>query len=250
MEEKILNLKDLRIDGDTQPRVAIDQAVVQEYAEALEAGDEFPPVKVVYDGTTYWLVDGFHRYFAHRRLNRPQIKAEITPGELVDAQWLSLASNKTHGLRRSNQDKVKAVRRALELRLHITDRAVAEHVGVSNTMVSNHRAAMVAAKRATRTEPSVVNGLQLKPAGRSCRGPKRVGRDGKRYSMGRPSQPRSISRHAFQPVRTGTRPPSMTALNMPHDPVMGAKTLIELFGVDYLRALVDFLTKHLQGVKT
>jgi hypothetical protein len=40
----------------------------------------------------------------------------------------------------------------------------------------------------------------------------------------------------------------MRALNMPRDPVMGARTLIELFDATYLRALVVFLTKHLEGV--
>jgi len=40
----------------------------------------------------------------------------------------------------------------------------------------------------------------------------------------------------------------MRALNMPQDPVMGARTLIELFDATYLRALVAFLTKHLEGV--
>ena len=39
----------------------------------------------------------------------------------------------------------------------------------------------------------------------------------------------------------------MTALDMPHDPVMGARTLIGLFDADYLRALTTFLTKHLEG---
>ena len=41
----------------------------------------------------------------------------------------------------------------------------------------------------------------------------------------------------------------MTALNMPHDPVMGARTLIDLFDADYLRALTTFLTQHLEGAE-
>jgi hypothetical protein len=51
MNEQVLDMAVLRIDGDTQPRVAIDQAVVQEYADAIEGGAGFPPVDVVHDGT-------------------------------------------------------------------------------------------------------------------------------------------------------------------------------------------------------
>ena len=114
---------------------------------------------------------------------------------------------------------------------------IADHVGVSQPMVSRHRAARSATEKVFQS-------------------PTRAGRDGRRintsnirHSNQRRREAPTISRHAFQPVRTGSRPLPMTALNMPHDPVMGAKTLIELFGADYLRALVEFLSKHLQGEK-
>jgi hypothetical protein len=34
--------------------------VVQNYADALEEGANFPPVTLFYDGSAYWLADGFH----------------------------------------------------------------------------------------------------------------------------------------------------------------------------------------------
>jgi hypothetical protein len=234
----MLDVSALRVDGDTQPRAAIDPAVVAEYAEALEAGAEFPPVEVVGDGAAHWLVDGFHRFYAHRKLGRKQIRAVISTGMLEDARWRSLGANKTHGLRRTNADKAKAVRKALKLRADLSDRAIAEQVGVSNDMVGRYRATMEG------QVSQYDNSRCSRPT------PCRVGRDGKRYPARRNARCKGrISRKAFKPVRTGSKPLPMTALNMPHDPVMGARTLIELFDADYLRALTTFLTKHLEGAE-
>lgn len=235
MSEQLLDLSVVRIDGDTQPRTAINLGIVQEYAEAMQAGAEFPAVTVVHDGATYWLVDGFHRFFAHRRLGRQQIKAEVVTGELKDARWLSVAANKTHGLRRTNEDKAKAVIRALKLRPDLGDRAIAEHVGVNDKTVCRYRE-IVDQKRGQKSGAEIPH-LPL-----------RVGRDGKCYPATRSTA--RIASKAFKPVRTGSTPARMTALSLPHDPIMGARTLIELFDADYLRALVTFLTKHLEGAAT
>ena len=133
--------KRICIDCDTQSRVELNEAVIADYAEAMECGDEFPAILVFYDEAKhrYILVDGFHRYFAHMRA-RPNdpILAEQRIGTVEDAQWASLAVNKSHGLRRSNADKRNAVKRAL---LHTkgagsTDRHIAKHVGVDHKTVA------------------------------------------------------------------------------------------------------------------
>ena len=54
----------IRQDGGTQPRAEIWQDVVDDYAEQMTAGATFPPIVVFYDGTHYWLADGFHRLAA------------------------------------------------------------------------------------------------------------------------------------------------------------------------------------------
>ena len=61
---KTLNLAVLRLDGDTQARLALSQEKVQEYAALMEDGEEFRPIDAFFDGSDYWLADGFHRYFA------------------------------------------------------------------------------------------------------------------------------------------------------------------------------------------
>jgi len=139
MNTQMLELDKIRIDGDTQPRVAINGNVVQQYAVDMERGAEFPPVQVMFDGVTYWLVDGFHRYHAHKKLAKVQIAVDITTGVQTDAQWESLTANKTHGLRRTNEDKIKAVLKALKLRPDHSDNAIAAHVGVSPMTVAKYR---------------------------------------------------------------------------------------------------------------
>jgi hypothetical protein len=145
MKPTLLDIAAIRIDGGTQPRAAIDQAYVNELAEALRTpGHELPPVHVVADGAVYWLVDGFHRWHGHRAAKRAKIQALVTQGSLEDAKWLSCAANREQdhiGLRRTNAEKQRAVLAALA---HpkgrtMSDRAIAEHVGVSPNMVGIHR---------------------------------------------------------------------------------------------------------------
>lgn len=105
----MIALSKIRIDGGTQARVELNQETVAEYAEAYRSCAAMPPVVLFYDGTTYWLADGFHRYFGAKQAGLEEIWEEITPGTQRDAVLFSLAANARHGLRRSNADKRKAV---------------------------------------------------------------------------------------------------------------------------------------------
>jgi len=97
-------------------------------------------VTVWYDGTDYWPSDGFHRIKAAEAAGQKVIEAQVHQGTQADARWASLAANQTHGLRRSNADKERAVRLALAARPDMSDRAIAEHVGVDHKMVGKYRA--------------------------------------------------------------------------------------------------------------
>jgi N6-adenosine-specific RNA methylase IME4 len=132
-----IQLDAIRRDGGTQPRESLDAFVVQDYADALERGDTFPPVQVVYDGTDYWLYDGFHRVHAYEKAGRDSIPSDVTQGTQKDAQWLSLAANKDHGLRRTRADKRRAVVKALEGWGKSKSFAeIGRHIGVADTTVS------------------------------------------------------------------------------------------------------------------
>ena len=104
-----LNLSQIKIDGGTQPRTKICQQTVQEYTEAVMNHAVFPPVTVFFDGINYYLADGYHRYFAHKAAAVPGIEVEVHNGTQRDAILFSVGTNYAHGLRRSKEDKRKAV---------------------------------------------------------------------------------------------------------------------------------------------
>lgn len=108
MSAALVPLHSIRCDGGTQPREALNDAVVQEYAGRLVEGDEFPPVTVYYDGSDYWLADGFHRMAAHDLGGRDAIPADVRQGARRDAVLHSVGANAAHGLPRTNADKRRA----------------------------------------------------------------------------------------------------------------------------------------------
>ena len=137
-------------DAGTQARTKTDIKTCEAYIESMKHGANFPPLEVFSDGTSdrYILADGFHRLQSHMsfRPNEP-IQCCVHFGTLEDAQWFAITANKTHGLRRTNEDKRKAVKMAL---LHqksrdeeMSDRTIAEVVGVSDRMVNGVRAELI-----------------------------------------------------------------------------------------------------------
>ena len=111
---KALNLSAIIIDKGTQSRAQISEDAVSDYAEAMQAGDQFPPITVYHDGVDYYLADGFHRLHAAKRLGKASIQADVKTGTLRDAILYSLGANRDHGLRRSNADKRKCVQTLLD----------------------------------------------------------------------------------------------------------------------------------------
>ena len=136
-----LPIASIRIDGGTQPRAVLDFEAIEDYAEAMSAGVKFPPVTVFYDGDSYWLADGFHRVKAAYAAGFDTVLCEVQQGTIEEAQWFSFSANRGNGLRRTTQDKQRAVKAAL---LHgrgttLSDTQVARHVGVDQKTVTNWR---------------------------------------------------------------------------------------------------------------
>ena len=136
-----IDLDKIRIDGGTQPRAKINQDVVDEYAELYRAGAKLPPVVAFHDGAEWWLGDGFHRYHGRRKAEKTDIEVEERKGTVEDARWFAYATNQTHGMRRTNADKEKAVKAALShpKAAAMTDRQIADYLGVSHHTVEKYR---------------------------------------------------------------------------------------------------------------
>lgn len=141
-----LALSFLRTDGGTQPRAALRQDWVEEFAGDMEGGAEFPSVVAFYDGTDHWLADGFHRVAAARQVGWTNIEVDVRQGTQRDAILFSVSANSTHGQRRTNEDK----RRAVLTLLNDTewsgwsDREIGRRCGVTHPFVSSLRPSEVA----------------------------------------------------------------------------------------------------------
>jgi hypothetical protein len=89
----------------------------------------------------YWIADGHHRVAAARLAGLETIEASVHLGNERAALFEATAANKLHGLRRSRADKRRAVRILLSdpKWAAMSDRAIAEHVGVSHPFVAGLR---------------------------------------------------------------------------------------------------------------
>lgn len=161
--------------------------VVKEYAERYRDGKKMSPIDVC--GTHnmgFFIFDG-HQRFAAMKLagftGDTEIMVNVVDARIDQAvvKWLAAGANTEHGLRRTNEDKRRAVEMALESHPEQSDRAIADHVGVTAPTVGEVR---------KRVAPTCKN---LTPE-------KRTGLDGKQYKL--PPPP---------PTRTNGTPPAPTA---------------------------------------
>lgn len=136
-----VQLNKIRIDGDTQARIEINYGVVTEYAEKMRDGSAFPPVTLFFDGASYWLADGFHRYHGYKSNATQEIEADVKEGTQRDAQLYSFGANDEHGLRRTVEEKKRVVLRMLDdfEWSELKDREIARICNVSHPFVGKLR---------------------------------------------------------------------------------------------------------------
>lgn len=140
-----VDIHKIRTDGGTQSRAALNEATVAEYAEAMaDPATTFPPITVYFDGKEYWLADGFHRVAAWARVGREDIPADVRQGDRRQAILHSVAANSAHGLRRTNEDKRRAVLTLLDDAewSQWSDREISRRCAVSAPLVATLRAGL------------------------------------------------------------------------------------------------------------
>lgn len=131
----------LLIDAAFQSRVAINPAVVSDYASMIKEGRQLPPIQVVKTVTEWIVVDGFHRIQAYRSIGRDRIEVRVIDGDRNLAMELAVGANFDHGLQRSPRDKVRAVEMALsnEVLSQRSDREIAALTNTSHPFVAKIR---------------------------------------------------------------------------------------------------------------
>jgi len=116
-------------DVQCQPRVYLTPNVINEYAEEMSGGAIFPPVIV------------FHRLAAAERAGVDGVNCEIREGTFRDAMLYSVGTNATHGLRRTIQDKHRAVETLIDDPewSQWSDREIGRRCNVDHEMVGGMR---------------------------------------------------------------------------------------------------------------
>jgi hypothetical protein len=122
----LLALDLIRTDGGKQTRTTTNITQANGCVEDMAAGAVCPLVDVFFDGSDYWLADGFHRLIACRSLGLAEIEVEVHDGSRHDAILYAVRPNAVRGLRRTNDDKHNAVRTLLKdpERLQWSDREI------------------------------------------------------------------------------------------------------------------------------
>ena len=143
-----VEIEKINLKVKTQSRVEINQETVNEYAVDLKEGAKFPPIVLYKNEKSYYVGDGWHRIFAFKKAGEKSIDAEIKQGTKRDAILFSVGSNAAHGLRRTNEDKRKAVTLLLEDDdwVQWSNREIARQCGVNHTFVGKLRKELTGVK--------------------------------------------------------------------------------------------------------
>lgn len=133
------------LDQRAQPRSEIHSETVQEYADDMRNGIQFPPVDVFSEDGVYYLGDGWHRVLAAKIANCQEIEAIVKEGGLRAAILHSAGANANHGMRRTNEDKRRAALALLndDEWGKWSDVAIAKQCGVSSMFVGNMRRTII-----------------------------------------------------------------------------------------------------------
>lgn len=125
---------DIEFVKELYPRLREDDAAIERYRAAIE---KLPPIAVA---RGHVLVDGFHRWQAHRREGLAEIAAEDL-GNLTDAEIIreSITRNATHGQQLSAKDKQRLAAQLWQTFAHLPNgervAEIAELLSVSDDSV-------------------------------------------------------------------------------------------------------------------
>lgn len=161
-----MKLSEIVIDSRLQMRqdgVILD--AVEDYSRALKLGESFPPITVFEVGPEFFLVDGFHRYAAHRKTERETIDVEIIKGSWDEAVYYArYVANRKNGMKVTLADKKNILSETLKDPRYFdtTVREIADLCGLSVGMVQKYKSSLTAPpKPASFTRKSVSQMMEL-----------------------------------------------------------------------------------------
>ena len=187
--QRRMKIKIADLDLSLQTRAGTDVDTINNYAEAMADGAQFPDVTVFTDGKHYWLADGFHRVMAAKQNGKASISADVRKGTADDAVVFGGTANNKQGKRPTRADVQHFLSMVWERREAVfggtpTGGNFAEKCGVSRRLGCKFVEEKLAEMPKAPTRPTVHN-AQLKAP---TRPEKLVGANGKMYPV-RPTPP-------------------------------------------------------------
>ncbi len=135
-----MRCEDIHATEATQVRVHLSKETIDQYREELETGADFPPIVVFAEKNSerYILADGHHRLYAHIHAGLEEIEVDLMEGDKHAALLYAASSNRLHGLRMSNADKVKCLEMLLDdpTARELSQRELGDIVGVTRETVN------------------------------------------------------------------------------------------------------------------
>lgn len=161
-EEVRVKMAAIIMDDSLQVRASVDPVAICGYAELMKAGERFPAVQLFKAGDGYFIGDGWHRILAAKSCGFVTFPAVVNPGGRAAALRFALSANSTHGLPRTNEDKLRALSIADKEYPTVSNRELGRICAVSEGFVRSYR---------IRCVPNAPE--------------KRIGKDGKSYDATR-----------------------------------------------------------------
>jgi hypothetical protein len=146
-------IADITASPDVQPRVALHYPTVEKYRSAIDREEDLDPLRVLFDGKTHWLHEGFHRLEAYKLAGYTEVPVDVAKGTKQDAILAAASSNYKHGLPRTSEDIERAILMTIgvnaERGVDWTQAEIAKHCHCDQSTVSR-----VLAKHAEHRSPS------------------------------------------------------------------------------------------------
>jgi len=122
-----IGMGDLILNPDTQIRAKTQGGTIRRYADAMAAGQEFPPIVVarVTEGDAtraFTLIDGWHRVKAAKLIGRAKIDAIVVDAKPNEYRWLAAKGNLSHGLPLARAEKREVFRAYVRAGQHRNDK--------------------------------------------------------------------------------------------------------------------------------
>lgn len=96
---EFVEIEKIHFTEDYYPRDNFDNETVNNYALNI---DNLPPITI---SKEYEIIDGYHRFLAHRLAKRPLIRAEIMDCPSDQILWIATKLNSKHGLQLKRDEK-------------------------------------------------------------------------------------------------------------------------------------------------